>query len=191
MASYLTKAKNGDQKALEQLLEETRSYITKFIYRCYPTQRSNIEDLVQETLVSLLKNFEKIEPLKFASYMQTTARNKVKDFKKNTYETFASELLQNSSNLDGLSVFENVQDSNSLEKTVLERLSLQEILEELKKIPLINRVPLTLFGLYGLSYREITGQTSISESTIRTRIYRGRRILEERLHQRYLIEPTT
>ena len=69
-----------------------------------------------------------------------------------------------------------LSDQKRKQNEAQERLS-----RELKQLPMRLRIPLLLHDLEGLAYNEISTICSIREGTVKSRIFRGRRLLKERL----------
>jgi RNA polymerase sigma-70 factor (ECF subfamily) len=60
----------------------------------------------------------------------------------------------------------------------------RQIERELRNLPDAQRVPLVLFHLEGLSYKEIAAKLKISIGRVKTDIFRGRGRLRTKLHSR-------
>lgn len=72
---------------------------------------------------------------------------------------------------------------SSVEDGVLERVSLERVLREFRRLPLHYSAPIYLCSVEGLSYAEIAVRLGIPIGTVMSRIYRGRRLLISRLDE--------
>lgn len=81
------------------------------------------------------------------------------------------------------------EDSNELqtelsaEENYLRIWESEKIMEEIRNLPWKYRVPVILFYLRDLSTHEISEILHLGESTIRTRLHRGRTLLKKRLKE--------
>lgn len=87
--------------------------------------------------------------------------------------------------------YENVTERPSLpalfeadpEGTVLDRIVGGEIARAIEELPVEFRVPVVLADVEGLGYHEIAEELGIPVGTVKSRVFRGRRRLQERLHR--------
>ncbi len=68
-----------------------------------------------------------------------------------------------------------------IEPEVFSRLSKEEIIGEVYKLPIGYKRVFAMYAIDGYSHKEIAKALSISESTSRSQYVRGRRLLQERL----------
>lgn len=83
--SLLTRAKGGDQAALEALLVRYRPRLRKWAHRRLPSwarDAADTDDLVQNTLLNAVRNLESFSPDSnsgFQNYLRLAIRNAIRD----------------------------------------------------------------------------------------------------------------
>jgi RNA polymerase sigma-70 factor (ECF subfamily) len=165
------RARAGDKRAFEQLLELFHGPIYRLVY--YRTRSSmDAEDLTQEIFILAYKNLSKLrESERFRPWLFRIAVNRVRDF--NRKKRFLS--------LFGFSNEEDERDCYDLEADdspqALEELLKCEFWQHVKRLsdglsPMEREVFLLRF-VDQLGIKEIAGVLKKSESAIKTHLYRA------------------
>lgn len=146
-------------------------------------QPGDAEDLVQETYLKAFKAFEQFEP-------GTNCKAWLFRILTNTFINKYRRRVKEREILDGnerttaqhfLIHPPSKKASLDPENHVAERSFSDEILHALRKVPNEFRKIVILSDIQGLSYKEIADQVDIPVGTVMSRLFRGRRILQEAL----------
>ena len=73
----------------------------------------------------------------------------------------------------------------SMNANILENLSVNELMEEIKKMPPGYRVVFNMFAIEGYSHQEISEKLGVKESTSKSQYFRARAYLKERIENIY------
>ena len=73
----------------------------------------------------------------------------------------------------------------SMNANILENLSANELMEEIKKMPPGYRVVFNMFAIEGYSHQEIAEKLGVKESTSKSQYLRARAYLKERIENIY------
>lgn len=168
-----------DSETARWFAEEVQPHepaLRAFLRSRFPTVQ-DIDDLVQEAYVRLIRarNIDAIvEP---RAYLFRTARNAACDLFRRRKLVSIDDLAQQ----QPLSVLE---DSPDAAETASQGQEIELLIEAIGALPLRCREILVLRKFHGLSYREIAGRLGISESTVNAQlaiaVVRCRQYLEAR-----------
>ncbi|WP_350344915.1 RNA polymerase sigma factor [Proteinivorax tanatarense] len=172
MDSLVLKAQSGDIQAFEQLVNEYRNIALKMAYQLTGSL-AEAEDLIQEAFIRVFKFLKTYKgQCSFTSWLYQIILNLYKDqnIRYNKLKTVPldqiSGLLKDMSNNIG---------SIDLKDTQL------VVKEQLEKLPTLTRNAMLLKEYYGYSYTEISDILKVSVDSVRTRLYRGRKLIKENL----------
>jgi len=137
------------------------------------------EDLVSEAFAKALKNFDRYDPSKgFHSWLFKMVQNMHID-RKRRLETRRTVAIEGLSAKDAKSSF--ADSLRSAEPEVDHGLSAAESAEAVRKgllqVPEDFKSPLMMCDMFSMSYEEIASRLGIPVGTVRSRIFRGRKIL--------------
>lgn len=149
------------------------NYCYVIIYRMIvpPHSIEDVEDLVSDVFEAMFKNFSKIDKDKgsFKSYLARTSRNKSLNFLKNKEN--------HNLELDDTIV---INDS-SIEEEVLKELLKDKVREEVSKIDEPEKEIVIRYYFYYQKISQISKEMDIPENTVKTKLYRSRALLKDRL----------
>jgi len=168
----------GSKTAFEQIVAEHQGYMYKLAFRFFNNEEDTL-DAVQEIFLKAfrsLRSFEGRSSLR--TWLYRIASNTCMTLAKNRNRAQKS-LIQ--SILDWFSTPPPPDPA----KTVIRKeyqVELQKAInDKLAKIPEVYRLPLILKDLEGKSLEEISEILEIPDGTVKSRINRGRRLLQESL----------
>lgn len=169
----------GDESGFLRLLERYQDRIMNYIYRMV-SDRHLAEDLTQEVFVRIYVNAGRYFPgSRFAPWLYRIASNlainELRRRKRWRYVTINSSPSENERN-----VITDLKDEDSIdpEQHVAQLEASEEVSDALGKIPEKYRVPLILRELEGYDYEEIAHILDIPRGTVKSRLNRGRSLLE-------------
>jgi RNA polymerase sigma-70 factor (ECF subfamily) len=140
--------------------------------------RSEAEDLVQETYIKALKGFSSFQPgTNFRAWIYRILRN--------TFLTSRAGLKASATvQLDEEDAQEIPASSGTPESIFLDRAQEQMLQSALEELPLRFREILLLCELEEMSYQEISEALSIPMGTVMSRLSRARKALRETLQRK-------
>lgn len=140
--ALIERYKNGDKIALEILIKNNYKKLEGYILKL-TCNKTLTEDILQDTLVSAIKNIDRFKQrAEFSTWLITIASNKYKDYLRKHKET---DIL-----LDVL------PSSYSLENEIINKDEVKRLLNILKSMPADRRNIFILKHYYGYSYKEIS-----------------------------------
>ena len=176
-------AQQGDDDAFEQLHAALAPGIGRFVRRLIGDGQE-AEDVVQDTLLALYLNLNRIEPVeKLRPYVFRIARNRCYDILRRVgrYE----EVSIDDDGDDPMRVrvsFEIADERATPPDEVAHWLLLQlEVREAIDSLPELQRQTLMLFAEESLTYAEIAEVMDVSIGTIKSRLFHAKRGLRARL----------
>ncbi|MEP7291144.1 MAG: sigma-70 family RNA polymerase sigma factor [Chloroflexota bacterium] len=177
-------AQQGDGDAFEQLHAALAPGIGRFVRRLVGDGQE-AEDVVQDTLLALYLNLNRIEPVeKLRPYVFRIARNRCYDIlrRNGRYE----EVSIDADNDDPYRVrvsFELADEYTTPPDEVAHWLLLQlEVREAIDDLPELQRQTLMLFAEESLTYAEIAEVMDVSIGTIKSRLFHAKRGLRARMN---------
>lgn len=167
----LAAARRGDPEALRAVWRAHRAWVAAIVLAHKPRE-AELEDLLQTVALTLVRRISDVrDEGAFRPWLRTVAINVARAAgRKQTTERRARLRLADRSAEESAEP-EVEQDGKS-------------ILDLARQLPDGYREPLLLRCVKGMSYREISNVLELPETTIETRIARGRRMLRELAAQR-------
>jgi RNA polymerase sigma-70 factor (ECF subfamily) len=163
----------GDGNVFSLLVEKYQNAVYGLCYHIVGNF-ADAQDLTQESFIQAYLDLAQIKtPSKFAGWLYRVTVNVCKMWLRNQREA-------NNLPLDTLAqASEELVDTRSLEERAEAeemRISIREAISSLSEK---SRLVVTLYYIDGLSYDEIGNFLGLSESTIKSRLHRGRKQLKE------------
>ena len=156
LAHLMALAQAGDQQAYRTVLVECQRWLTRYFARRIAP--SAIDDLVQDTLVSLHRKRASYDPARpFLPWLAAIARYRWVDRLRQTYRHATSEL-------------QDVHGTESHEDVVGAQISIARLLDQ---IPAGQAEAIRLVKIDGLSISEACAKSGQSEPLIKVNIHRG------------------
>ncbi len=172
----LSSAFSGDRRALRRLCTvyspRLRAYFLK-----RGVSHNELDDALQETLTRMLDALSRsrISEQTFEGWLFTTARNVSADI----LRAIARRPVPTQGT--GIEDIAAKDSPNALEIDELR----QAVRTEIARLSPYLRTPIVLRHQHDLSYRGIASRLGISENAVGLRLYRARRILQQRLSRYY------
>lgn len=157
LARLASLAQRGDKQAYAALLGAARQWLARYFRgKVMPCQ---LDDLVQETLLSLHRKLASYDPQRpFMPWLAAIARYRFVDHLRLVYRQAEDELAEDHPALD------------SDEPAITARISLERLFEAL---PEAQQRAIELVKIEGLSISQASASTGQSESLIKVNIHRG------------------
>ncbi len=168
----IERALRKDERAFGTLCERHRARLWRIVSS--DSRSSEREDLAQEVVIRAflaLKSYRR--EASFASWLSRIAINAVHDFQKSAWRR---KIVSFPENWDPARSCAN-EIEIGYELVELQR----QVRREVAKLPEAQRIPIWLHYFEGFSFAEIARLERTAESTIRSRVHAGQRLLAKRL----------
>ena len=173
------RAKRGDYKAFDLLVLKYQSRIIGLAMK-FVKDIQIAEDVTQESFIKAYKSLDSFrEESAFYTWLYRIASNTSKNYlisKKRKNELLESEVFSSKEidifDIPGESSPEEILQANNLREVIFESLS---------NLPEDIRTAVSLREFEGLSYEEISEVLDCPIGTVRSRIFRGREIIQEKI----------
>ncbi len=145
-------------------------------------KKEDAEDLVQETYLKAFRFFDSFEGgTNFRAWIYKILKNNFI----NRYRKVSKEKDVESYDAEDFYLFNALKESEdkSPEAAVLQKFESGEIRQAVAELPPEYKEALVLCDMEGLSYEEISHILNCPVGTVRSRIHRGRRMLQKGLHE--------
>lgn len=175
----------GDNNAFKQIIVNTQGLVIQIVYKMIENSLDR-EDLIQEIY---LKVYHKLSGFKFNSKLSTwigriaynTCLNFLEKKKIPTIKVFDKEGNESWNIVDSLTDTSQNQTDHYIFKK--EREKVLQI--EIEKLPPVYKTLITLFHKEELSYEEISKITSLPRGTLKSYLFRARKMLRTNLLNSY------
>ena len=182
----IAKFQLGDVQAYDVLVRRYKDQLLNFIYR-FVGNRSDAEDIVQETLLRVYKNKHMYKEIaKFSTWVYTIAGNLAKTElrRRKRHKIFSVSNFVNEER-----DYDIPDKAHSPEKQVDSTIQESIIQKAIEKLPVKFKEVIILRDIQGFAYEEISQILDIPLGTVKSRVNRGRLKLQEDL--KFLYEPET
>ncbi|MDQ3388119.1 MAG: sigma-70 family RNA polymerase sigma factor [Gemmatimonadota bacterium] len=164
--------------------------VYRFALRLCQGHRSDAEDVLQEAYMRAYQSWHTYQPgTECRSWLFTICRNeflKKVGRRKRKPEVLTSEIDADVESLAATAVFSAVSFADP-EKEFFDSFVDQEVMAAVDRIPDPYREALVLSDLQGMAYPEISEILEVPIGTVKSRIFRARRLLQEALYE-YALE---
>jgi RNA polymerase sigma-70 factor (ECF subfamily) len=167
----MRRAQDGDGGAYEALLNELTAYLTIYV-RKRLTEPDWVEDVVQETLISIHQHRHTYDPSRsFGSWLNAIALHRLIDLMRKRRRVHAREHLAGSES----------EDSRSAADPAPHPAAFDGLHRALASLSGRQRHVIELLKWEGFSVREVAEKTGMSESSVKVTAHRGYRLLRRLL----------
>ncbi len=171
----IAKCQAGDRQAFNQLVMRYQNLVYNFLYRLAPYW-DDLDDLAQEVFIKVYHSIRKLKDRsQFKSWLHQIAVRVYMDEqrrRKKRQERFISDER----------IFAMQSDPQENPGQHLERQELQRQLQEaINRLPEEFKLAIVLREIQELSYEDIGIALNCSTGTVRSRIFRGRQLLQQML----------
>ena len=174
------RAKSGDYRAFDLLVLKYQSRLISTAFK-FVKDVQIAEDIVQDSFIKAFKALDSFrEDSSFYTWIYRIAVNTSKNFlvsKKRKSELLNSDLSEEASY--EIEPVETYSPEDLLQATQLKKV----ITETIDQLGEDTRTALTLRELDGLSYEQIADVINCPVGTVRSRIFRGREVIDEAISQ--------
>ncbi|WP_170311624.1 RNA polymerase sigma factor [Vallitalea okinawensis] len=170
--TLILKLKKREPEAYRSLLETYQQSLLALVYK-YTNDYVEAQDLTQEIFIKIFKNIAHFNASsKLSTWIYRIAHNTCIDWSRKKTPLPVKQLEINGT-------------EHSTEEAVIYKEEQALIHDTIVNLPEIYKSVIILYHFNHLSYKEISEILELSEKTIETRLYRGRRKIKEQLKNYY------
>ena len=179
--ALVKRAQAGDKRAFELLVSKYQRRILRLLSRILHNQ-SDVEDIAQETFLKAYRALPKFRnESAFYTWLYRIAGNTARNHISSKHnQVFVSDQIE-SQDGETFSLLDNLTDGETPETHMHNREIVEALQEAIDDLPEQLRQAIELRELEGLTYEEIATVMDCPVGTVRSRIFRAREALSERL----------
>ncbi len=175
--------RRGSRAAFEELFARHHRKVIHFCYRMTGDQAS-AEDAAQEVFLRVARGAATYEPTaKFTTWLYTVARRTTLNFLRDEKDERERAAASDAEAAEGQSPLARIPGPDALnpESMAWSAELSQRFVEALQELPESHRAALVLNRGEGLSYDEVAAVLGVTVQAVKSRIFRAREMLLERL----------
>lgn len=171
---------SGDKAAFQALVEEHKRLVSHIVFRMV-SNKEDREDNCQEVFLKVYQNLNNFRSeSKLSTWIAKIAYNTCLNYLEKRKLLLLDDLPFEKQSPDSF-----LEDNQRTDKLTYEREISVFLQVEINKMPVHFRTILTLFHLDGMSYHQIGEALSLPEGTVKSYLFRARKLLKERLLVKY------
>ncbi len=176
LQELITLSLSGDKGAFEELFNANKDIVMQVLIK-YKCNDFDAGDLMQETFIKAYLNLSSYNPkYKFSSWITTIARNTFID------STRRGGVRNNIVEIYPDLASKEISDAESPEEAIISKERRIFVEGEIETLPEKYRKIIELRYFMGLSYEEISEELSLPIGTVKTHIFRAKKLLNEILN---------
>lgn len=175
LTRLVTKAQNGNQKALEEVINMVSGYLYYYSLTLLGDEEQ-AKDAVQDILLTVLKKLNTLaDPKAFLGWLKTITSNYCK--------TKLTRAKDNLSLDEGTWEFSDESDQICPEKSAEADEVCGYVREAVRSLPQVLRESVMMFYFHQMSIRQIADVLEVNENTVKSRLYSARLSMKKYLEQ--------
>jgi RNA polymerase sigma factor (sigma-70 family) len=170
----------GNKKAFESIIQQHQRLVSHIVFRMVANQAER-EDICQDVFV---KVYQHLESFQFGSKLSTW----IAKIAYNTCLNYLEKkkvLLFDDVSSDDRSMESLPGDTSGPDRLAEEKQTSSLLRKEIRKLPVHYRTIITLYHLDQMSYNEIAETMDLPQGTVKSHLFRARKLLKERLMSKY------
>ena len=172
----IAQIQNGNTDAFQQFIERYKRLVFHIVYRTISNQTDQ-EDICQDIFIKIYQNLSKFRfESKLSTWIAKIAYNTCLNYLKKKKIPLFSDIASDSKVFE-----ESVADESSFESSFENRDILLCIQDEIRHLPVPFRTAITLYHIENMSYNEISQVMALPEGTVKSHLFRARKILRKKL----------
>lgn len=188
---------SGDMNAFREFIADYERLVCHIVFRMVKNEEDR-EEICQDVFIKAHRNLEKFEfKSKISTWIARIAYNTCINYLKKRKLLLYDDLIEgqqdqnkNASGRDASASFvEGVSgDFKAPDDFVMNQEMINFLFSEIHEMPVKFRTILTLYHLDELSYAEISEIMNLPEGTVKSYLFRARKLLKERMLEKYAAE---
>ncbi|MFZ5986813.1 MAG: RNA polymerase sigma factor [Bacillota bacterium] len=173
--------KNKKREGFDLLFKKYEKYIFGICYN-FTYSKEDALDLMQDVFVKIYKSIDKADETKSVSlWIKKIAVNTCLNFKRDNKDRTTDVSISSTMDESDRTIEDTISDNADTENEVI-FMDTKKVLEEsIKELPEEVRMAVVLRHIKGLSYEDIANAMNCPLGTVKTYIFRGRRLLKDKL----------
>ena len=170
----LERARNGDDEAFSLLIENYEKYVYNVILRIVE-EKEEAKNIAQETFIKAymsIKTFRKDSS--FRTWIYRIAVNTAMDYLRKKVRSEVNLVTAAEDELE-------IKSFQTPEEVIEQKLTVEMVRREISKLPVDYKIALILRDIEGMNYEEIASILKVNLGTVKSRIWRTRNLLRERI----------
>jgi RNA polymerase sigma factor (sigma-70 family) len=170
----------GNTRAFESLIEEQKRLVSHIVFRMVSNQADR-EEICQDVFMKVYQNLKGFHfESKLSTWIARIAYNTCINYLAKKKVPLLDDCSLEEKTLDSFPAQGMLPDEYAEKNDVSQRLQ-----REIDKMPVNFRMILTLYHLNNLTYNQITEIMQMPEGTVKSYLFRARKLLKERLMAKY------
>lgn len=174
---------NGNSAVFKILIERYQKLVSHVVFRMV-ANRSDREDICQEVFIKVYQNLAGFHfESKLSTWVAQIAYNACINHLEKKRLPLLDDLHQEENALEKYPSDAATPDNYAERQDITTRLR-----SEIDKLPVHFRAIVTMYHLDEMSYEEIAEATGMPLGTVKSYLFRGRKLLKDRLSEKYRLE---
>ena len=170
----------GNTRAFESLIEEQKRLVSHIVFRMV-SNVSDREEICQDVFMKVYQNLKGFQfESKLSTWIARIAYNTCINYLEKKKIPLFDDCSSEEKTLDSFPAEGILPDEYAEKNDVSRRLQ-----SEIDKMPVQYRMILTLYHLDNLSYNQITEIMQMPQGTVKSYLFRARKLLKQRLMAKY------
>lgn len=174
--------KKNKREGFELLFKRYEKYIYSICFR-YTYLKDDALDLMQEVFIKIYKAFESFnESMHLSPWIKRITVNTCMNFKRDNKKNSSDVSMESDIGNEGQGEFKDtVSDGRGADDEVIYLDTKKQLEKSISELPESIRMAVILRHIKGLTYKEISQLMDCPEGTVKTYIFRGRKLLKDNL----------
>jgi RNA polymerase sigma-70 factor (ECF subfamily) len=170
----------GNKKAFESIIQQHQRLVSHIVFRMIQNA-SDREDICQDVFLKVYQNLRGFQfEAKLSTWIARIAYNTCLNYLEKKQVPLLDDLTPQEKSLD------TVSDCSIRPDQIVEGREVFSLLQsEIERMPVHYRTIITLYHLDQMSYKEIGEMMELPEGTVKSYLFRARKLLKERLLAKY------
>jgi RNA polymerase sigma factor (sigma-70 family) len=176
----------GDDRAFETLIRQTEKLVAQIVFKMIPVAEDR-KDLAQDIYLKVYHHLTTFKfQSKFSTWVAQIAFNTCLSWVDKKKPVYPGNLHQGeSAALSSETLYNTPVNSHSAETSLYNKEAAFIVGREIDKLPPIYKTLVILFHQESLSYGELAQITGLAEGTVKSSLFRARKMLRENLLMKY------
>ena len=173
----------GHKKSFEELINRYQKLVVSIVMR-FTNNQYDREEVSQEIFIKVYQNLSHFRfQSKLSTWIGKVAYNHCLNYVKKNSKYAETDLIEEAEEFKDLDRSYQKLDlfENEIEKKEIHSL----VIEQLNQLPKLYQTILNLFHMQEMSYAEISEILSLPEGTVKSYLFRSRKLLKEKLLSSY------